>query len=165
MSLKIYPEDMRPVDKDAHSRLWPIARGPLKSENKKHALAELDVVNSKREIILKRYPELVYFEHLTIPKIAEIVSEYYGLRTSEVFSHRRNRQFVHARFVVYFFCRELLSKSYPEIARRLGRRDHTTIMHGIKRVIQMLETDEKLASDIENTRKILLEVRKNRAVS
>jgi len=165
MILKIYPGDMRPVDKDVHSRLWPIARGPLKSENKKLALVELDDVNNKREIILKRYPELAYFEHLTVLKIAEVVSEYYGLMTNEVLSHRRMRKFVHTRFVIYFFCRELLSKSFPEIARRLGSRDHSTVIHGMSRLAEMLKTDEELALDIENIRGILLEVKKNRVGS
>jgi len=162
MNLKIYPEDMQPVDKDAHSRLWVVARAPLKQENEKRALAELDVVNDRRENILKRYPELAHFERISILKIAEIVSRYYGLRTNEVISHRRMKEFVHARFVIYFFCRELLSKSYPEIGRRCAGRDHTTVMYGIRRLGEMIKIDEGLASDLDKIREILLSVRRNR---
>jgi len=184
MVLKIYPEDMRPVDKDVHSRLWPIENRqllrpekpaeiisnpekpaePISNPDKKHhALVALDIANKKRDKILERYPELAYFEHLTILKVAEIVSSYYELNINQVLSHRRTRKFVHTRFVIYFFCRELLSKSLPEIGRCLRGRDHSTVIHGIARFMKLLKTDEALASDVENLRGIFLEVKKNRA--
>lgn len=178
MNLKIYPADMRPIDKDVRMRLWHISRGQPKTEGELEdtscdtespdvirALAELAVVNDRREKILSRYPELAYFERLTIIKIAEVVSKYYGLRTKEVISHRRISKLVHARFVIYFFCRELLSKSYPEIARRCAGRDHSTVIHGIQRLEEMLKTNETLVSDLDKIREILLKVRKTETTS
>jgi chromosomal replication initiator protein len=54
-----------------------------------------------------------------------------------------------------FLCKRLTTRSLPEIGRRFGGRDHTTVMHAIKRIEELTQTDSQLADDVEMLRRSL----------
>jgi chromosomal replication initiation ATPase DnaA len=88
---------------------------------------------------------------LTIQKILITVARYTGLSTVDIQSARRNATVVRPRQIVMFLGREHTLLSLPAIGRRLGRRDHTTILHGHRKIKSVIEAgDVRLAADIDN---------------
>ena len=72
-----------------------------------------------------------------------------------MFSARRARQIARPRLIAMFLAKNLTSLSYPEIGRRFGNRDHTTIMHAVRKIEELMETDASLADDVSLLKSIL----------
>lgn len=88
--------------------------------------------------------------------ILEAVSTVTGVPVHEMRSARRWRKVVYARHIAYFLCRELTSASLPVIGRIIGHRDHSTILHGIRKVEFALEEGiEPYAETVAKVRAIL----------
>ena len=68
---------------------------------------------------------------------------------------RRARAVARPRQIAMYLAKTLTSKSLPEIGRRFGGRDHTTVMHAVKRVESLAETDSQIAEDVELLRRML----------
>jgi len=96
-----------------------------------------------------------YDRRLTIDEIQRKVAEHYNIRLSDMLSPRRARAIARPRQIAMFLCKELTAKSLPEIGRKFGGRDHTTIMHGIKRVAQLADEDAALREDVAVLRRSL----------
>lgn len=86
---------------------------------------------------------------LTVAAIQSAVASHYGIPLIEMTSQRRAREVAHPRQVAMFLARELTPKSLPDIGRRFGDRDHTTVMHALKAVAQRIEVDEDTAEHVE----------------
>jgi chromosomal replication initiator protein len=70
-------------------------------------------------------------------------------------SARRARAVARPRQVAMYLCKQLTPRSLPEIGRKFGGRDHTTVMHAVKKVEELLAADRALAEDIELLRRML----------
>ncbi len=81
---------------------------------------------------------------ISIESIQEKVSSYYNLLLSDMSSSRRSINIARPRQIAMFLCKELTSYSYPEIGRAFGGKDHTTVIHAVKKIESMLEIDPKL---------------------
>ena len=92
---------------------------------------------------------------VTIDEIKRKVADHYNLRLSDLISARRARAVARPRQVAMFLAKTLTSKSLPEIGRGFGGRDHTTVIHAVRKVEQLRETDSQLADDIELLRRML----------
>ncbi len=92
---------------------------------------------------------------LTIDEIQRKVAEHYNIRLSDMLSPRRARAIARPRQIAMFLCKELTDKSLPDIGRKFGGRDHTTIMHGIKRIAQLSDEDASLREDVAVLRRSL----------
>ena len=92
---------------------------------------------------------------VTIDEIKRKVADHYNLRLSDLISARRARAVARPRQVAMFLAKSLTSKSLPEIGRGFGGRDHTTVIHAVRKVEQLRETDSQLADDIELLRRML----------
>lgn len=92
---------------------------------------------------------------VTIDEIQRKVAEHYNLRISDLLSPRRARTVARPRQVAMFLSKSLTTKSLPEIGRKFGGRDHTTVMHAVKRVEEMKTTDSQIAEDVELLRRML----------
>ncbi len=92
---------------------------------------------------------------VTIEEIMRKVAEHYNLRLSDMTSARRSRVVARPRQIAMYLAKTLTSKSLPEIGRRFGGRDHTTVMHAVKRVENLTETDSQIAEDVELLRRML----------
>jgi chromosomal replication initiator protein len=92
---------------------------------------------------------------VTIDEIKRKVADHYNLRLSDLVSARRARVVARPRQVAMFLAKTLTSKSLPEIGRGFGGRDHTTVIHAVRKVEQLRETDSQLADDIELLRRML----------
>ncbi|HIP23502.1 MAG TPA: chromosomal replication initiator protein DnaA [Rhodobacteraceae bacterium] len=92
---------------------------------------------------------------VTIDEIQRKVAEHYNLRISDLLSPRRARAVARPRQVAMFLSKSLTAKSLPEIGRKFGGRDHTTVIHAVKRVEEMKLTDSQIADDVELLRRML----------
>ena len=72
-----------------------------------------------------------------------------------MFSARRARQIARPRQIAMFLAKNLTSLSYPEIGRRFGNRDHTTIMHAVRKIEELMEADAGLADDVSFLKSVL----------
>jgi chromosomal replication initiator protein len=94
-------------------------------------------------------------KRVTIDEIQKRVAEHYHMRLGDMTSARRARSVARPRQVAMFLAKQLTSRSLPEIGKKFGNRDHTTVMHAVSRVNELMETDSQFAEDVELLRKLL----------
>lgn len=87
--------------------------------------------------------------HVTIEDIQKAVAQHYNIKLTEMHSARRSRVVARPRQVAMYLAKRLTSKSLPEIGRKFGGKDHTTVMHAVKRIDELRQADNELANDIE----------------
>jgi chromosomal replication initiator protein len=92
---------------------------------------------------------------VTIEEIQKKVAEHYNIRLSDMSSPRRARNVARPRQVAMYLAKQLTSRSLPEIGRRFGGRDHTTVMHAVSRVAELMQQDSAFAEDVELLRRML----------
>ncbi len=92
---------------------------------------------------------------VTIDEIQKRVAEYYNIRLADMSSARRARQVARPRQVAMYLAKVLTSRSLPEIGRRFGGRDHTTVMHAVRKVEELMATDASISEDVELLRRML----------
>lgn len=86
---------------------------------------------------------------IKIEDILRIVSRHYAVSRADIISQRRHRSVVWPRQVGMYLAKQLTSRSLPEIGRRFGDRDHTTVLHAIKKIDRQLEADTRLRDELE----------------
>ncbi|WP_417316625.1 chromosomal replication initiator protein DnaA [Emcibacter sp.] len=91
---------------------------------------------------------------VTIDEIQRRVADYFNIRLSDLLSSRRARQVARPRQIAMYLAKALTSKSLPEIGRQFGGRDHTTVMHAVKRIDELRQTDSVLEEDILHLERI-----------
>lgn len=94
---------------------------------------------------------------VTVEEIQRKVSEHYNIRLSEMIGPKRVRNYARPRQMAMYLAKQLTSRSLPEIGRRFGGRDHTTVMHGVRRIEELKITDSQIADDLELLRRALEE--------
>jgi chromosomal replication initiator protein len=92
---------------------------------------------------------------VTVEEIQRRVAEHYNIRLSDLLGPKRLRQIARPRQIAMWLAKQLTTRSLPEIGRRFGGRDHTTVMHGVRRIEALMATDAQLAEDVEMLRRML----------
>jgi hypothetical protein len=92
-------------------------------------------------------------ERTQVSHVARVVSAFYGCSVIDVLSERRTRRIVEPRQVAMYLASKLTGRSTPEIGRRLGNRDHTTVLHGARKIAARIEADAAFAAKIEQISK------------
>ena len=87
-------------------------------------------------------------KRITIDEIQNKVSSYYNINTEDLISSRRLRSFARPRQVAMYLAKKLTSRSLPEIGRKFGGRDHTTVIHAVKKIDQLKSENEKFDEDV-----------------
>ena len=92
---------------------------------------------------------------VSVEEIQRKVAEHYNIRLSDLVGPKRVRTLARPRQIAMYLAKQMTSRSLPEIGRRFGGRDHTTIMHGVRKIEEMLGSDDQIARDVEAlTRKL-----------
>ena len=94
-------------------------------------------------------------KHVTIEEIQRHVADHYNIRVSDMHSSKRSRTVARPRQVAMYLSKQLTSRSLPEIGRKFGGRDHTTVMHAVKAVKSLQETDPTIRDDVSLLEKML----------
>lgn len=87
---------------------------------------------------------------VSIENIQKTVAEYFKLRVADLLSKRRSRSVARPRQIAMALAKDLTSHSLPEIGDAFGGRDHTTVLHGCRRVAALRETDKRVDEDYLN---------------
>ncbi|MDH5517024.1 MAG: chromosomal replication initiator protein DnaA [Gammaproteobacteria bacterium] len=94
-------------------------------------------------------------KQVTIENIQKTVAEYFKIRISDLLSNRRSRSITRPRQIAMALSKELTNHSLPEIGAAFGGRDHTTVIHACKKVIELRESDMRIDEDYKNLYRIL----------
>ena len=92
---------------------------------------------------------------VTIEEIQKRVAEHFNIRLADMHSARRSRSVARPRQVAMYLAKQLTSRSLPEIGRKFGGRDHTTVMHAVKKVDELRDIDSSFAEDVELLKRML----------
>ncbi len=92
---------------------------------------------------------------VTVEEIQRKVSEHYNIRLSDMIGPKRMRTIARPRQIAMYLAKHLTTRSLPEIGRRFGGRDHTTVMHGVRRIEELRVSDSQMSDDIEMLRRSL----------
>ncbi len=93
---------------------------------------------------------------ITIEKIQQKVAEYYKITKTELLSNKRDRKFSHPRQVAFYLSRKLTKKSFPEIAREFGNKNHATIIFAFNKIEKEISNNIEINEDISKIEKMLL---------
>jgi chromosomal replication initiator protein len=105
-----------------------------------------------KDLIRQREPRKVRIED-----IQRLVASHYNVSKSDILSARRTASVVRPRQIAMFLSKSLTLRSLPEIGRRFGGRDHTTVLHAVRKIEQLMEGDQQLAGDVDLLKRMLLE--------
>jgi chromosomal replication initiator protein len=94
-------------------------------------------------------------KRVTIDEIQKATAEHFALKQADLISERRNRAIARPRQAAMWLAKQLTTRSLPDIGRRFGGRDHTTVLHAVRRIEELKAIDSQLARDLEAlTRKL-----------
>lgn len=110
-------------------------------------------IDSTREVLadLVRASDRV----LTIEEIQKKVANHYDLKFSDMFSSKRSKNVAVPRQIAMYLCKQLTSMSFPDIGKGFGGKDHTTVLHAVRKIQEAVQSDKKIHDDVELLTKIL----------
>ena len=94
-------------------------------------------------------------KNISLEDIVKVVAHFYNLEESSMYEKNRRKEIVEARQVAMYILREDYNISFPHIGKKLGGRDHTTVMHSYEKITRELTEDPNLIHDIEQIRAML----------
>jgi chromosomal replication initiator protein len=104
-----------------------------------------------KDIIVEKNKEV------TIEIIQKNVADYFNIKISDLKSEKRLKNLVVPRQIAIYLSRELTKASYPEIGEKFGGKDHSTIIHSVKKISKLVDSDQELKNNIDSIRRGLLE--------
>jgi chromosomal replication initiator protein len=120
---------------------WQCLRQPITIEVAEQAI---------RDLIHGQEPR-----RIKIDEILKVISRHFGVSRSDLLSERRHRSVVWPRQIGMYLAKQLTSRSLPEIGRRFGGRDHTTVLHAIRKIETHLSADTRLQAELDELKKLL----------
>ena len=98
-------------------------------------------------VVIADAAEIAFLDlRITVDKIQRIVCKEFGISRSEICSGRRHSNVVRPRHIAMYLSKHMTDRSLPQIGRMFGNRDHTTILHAIRKIEQCMEADADLAA-------------------
>ncbi len=93
---------------------------------------------------------------ITIDKIQNVTSNFFNITLSDMLSPRRSRPLARPRQVAMYLAKKLTSRSLPEIGRKFSNRDHTTVIHAVKTIEKLTESNDELRKNVEELKSLVL---------
>ena len=97
-------------------------------------------------------------KRVRIEDIQKVAARHYNVSKNDLLSNRRTRVIVRQRQIAMYLSKILTPRSLPEIGRRFGGRDHTTVLHAVRKIESLLKEDDKLAHEIELLKRLIHEM-------
>ena len=88
-------------------------------------------------------------KYITIDFIQRKVCEFYNIKLSDLNAAKRQKTIATARQVAMYLCKQLTTKSLPDIGQNFGGRDHSTVIHAVKKIKERISIDREFATDLE----------------
>lgn len=121
--------------------------------NKIIAFAKLNKVDPTLSLAEEALKDVIYPnkpKEVTPSTIINVVSEHFGVKPEDITSKKRNSEFVLPRQIVMYLCYEMIDDiSYMTIAKLLGKKDHTTVIHGVNKISSELGSNEELKNKVD----------------
>ena len=103
-----------------------------------------------RDLVRNTEPRRVKIED-----IQRVVSKHYSVSKADLLSARRTRTIVRPRQIAMYLAKMMTPRSLPEIGRRFGNRDHTTVLHAVRKIEDLSRNDSTLAQEIDLLKRML----------
>ncbi|MCX2724494.1 chromosomal replication initiator protein DnaA [Roseibium salinum] len=123
-----------------------IAHNQLTNQPITQEMAELTL----RDLVRSSEPRRVKIED-----IQRVVSKHYNVTKADLLSARRTRTIVRPRQIAMYLAKVMTPRSLPEIGRRFGNRDHTTVLHAVRKIEELARADYSLAQELELLKRML----------
>ena len=126
--------------------------------NKIFAFAKLNKVELTLALAEEALKDVIYPnkpKEITPSLIINVVAEHFGVKPEDIISKKRNSEFVQPRQVAMYLCRDLTETSFTNIGKILGKKDHTTIIHGVNKITEELKVNEDLVNKVDIIKKKL----------
>lgn len=107
------------------------------------------------EHIIKDLMRGIEPKRIKVEDILRVVSKHFAVSKNDILSQRRHRSIVWPRQVGMYLAKSMTARSLPEIGRRFGNRDHTTVLHAIRKIEGELKASSRLRAEIEDLKKML----------
>lgn len=127
--------------------------------NKIFAFSKLNNVDINLDYAKEALKDVIYPDkpkEITPTYIIDVVAEHFGVNSEDITSKKRNSEFVQPRQVVMYLCRNVMDLPLQAIAKILGKKDHTTILHGINKIKEDMKNSEELTNKVEIIKKKIL---------
>ncbi len=127
--------------------------------NKIFAFSKLNKVDINMDYAEEALKDVIYPDkpkEMTPALVIEVVAEHFGVDPNDITSKKRNSEFVLPRQIVMYLCRNLMDMPLQSIAKILGKKDHTTILHGINKIKEDMKENEDLNNKVEILKKKIL---------
>ncbi len=124
--------------------------------NKVIAFSKLNKVEITLDNVKETLKDIIspnVVRQVTPQLIIDVVAEHFGISPEDIVSKRRNSEFVQPRQICMYLCRHLTEESLQNIGKALGKKDHTTVIHGIDKITDELLVNEELKNRIEIIKK------------
>jgi chromosomal replication initiator protein len=92
---------------------------------------------------------------VTLDELVMTVADFYGISRDDLLGRGRNKELVHPRQVVMYLAREELQLTLPQIGESLGGRDHTTVIYGVEKITQSIDSDDGIRREVLSIRERL----------
>jgi chromosomal replication initiator protein len=119
-------------------------------------MAEIPITLETAEPIIRDLIRNHEHKRVKIEDIQRSICKRYGVTRSDILSPRRHRSIVWPRQIGMYLAKLLTQRSLPEIGRRFGNRDHTTVLHAIRKIEGELEGNARLRAELEDLKKGLI---------
>ncbi len=105
--------------------------------------------NNLKDILVDKRKEI------TVELIQKTVADYFNLKIADLKSEKRLKAFVQARQIAVWLCRDLTTASYPDIGAKFGGKDHSTVIHAVKKIDKLLLDDAAFAKTVDEIKQIV----------
>ncbi len=123
--------------------------GALKQIHNYSKLSNCPITLDIVKVALKNVIDPEEEKPVTVEDIIQIVAEHFEITTSDLVSQKRSREIAYPRQIYMYLCRKLTDISLQAIAKSLGKKDHTTVLHGINKIEEDLLSDEQLKNTVD----------------
>jgi hypothetical protein len=93
---------------------------------------------------------------INVQTVQNVVAREYKISLKDLLSRRKDHRTVRARYIAIHLAKVLTSRSLPDLGRRFDGRDHTSILHAVRKMERLLETDAKLRADVERCTQLVM---------
>lgn len=122
-----------------------------------HQLAETPITMDMAELKLRDLIRTHEHRQVKVEDIQKLVCKQYNVSKQDLLSARRTRSIVWPRQIAMFLCKAMTPRSLPEIGKRFGDRDHTTVLHAVRKVEDLIGKNDSIAHEIETLKRDLSE--------
>jgi chromosomal replication initiator protein len=123
--------------------------GALKKVIAEKVLEEKEITLENTKVILSDYLRASQTKAVSIDKIQKAVAAFYGIKISDLNSANRSRAIARPRQVAMYLSKTLTSESLPKIGKEFGGKNHATVIHSVKLIVEMMNSDQKILQEVK----------------